>query len=41
MQTALNRPQKETVDPAASISDTLIDSAVAICPIYTHHEDEL
>jgi len=30
MQAAPNRPQKQTVDPATSNSNTLIDSAVTV-----------
>ena len=34
MQAVPNRPQKATVKPAASSSDTLIESAVTVCPIH-------
>ena len=39
--TAPNYPQKQTVDPAASDSDTLKDSAVTACTIHVDYEEEL
>jgi len=34
LQAARNGPQKQTVDPAASNSDTLVNLAVAVYPIH-------
>ena len=34
MQAVPNRPQKVTVDPAASNNDTLVDSVVTVFPVH-------
>jgi len=40
MQAIPKRPLKQTVDPAAANSDTLVDSAVTVYPIYIDYEEE-
>jgi len=33
-------PKKQTVHPAASSSDTIVDSALTVYPIHTDYEEE-